>query len=74
MLQNPGRRYSRENPGWDICIQNTRSLPTHGAFNSDYKYRMEGEFYGVPKWRGLWARITDLLSGNTYTAPACPKS
>lgn len=67
-------RYSRENPDWDICIRNTRSLETHGAFNSNYKYRIEGEFYGVPKWRGLWARVTDFLSGSAYAAPACPKS
>jgi hypothetical protein len=68
-------KYSKENPDWDICIRNTRSLSTHDEpFNSNYRYRMEGEFYGVPKWRGLWARITDFLSGSTYSPPACPKS
>jgi hypothetical protein len=67
-------RYSRENPDWDICIRNTRSLETHESFNRNYKYRMEGEFFGVPKWRSLWERTTDFLSGTTYTAPACPKS
>ncbi len=65
--------YSRDNPDWNICLTNVRSLSKSGPFNSNVEYRMEGTFFGVPKWRGLFEKISDFINGRTYTFPACPK-
>lgn len=66
-------KYSGENPGWEICLKNTRSLESHGPFNSNYEYRMEGTFYGVPQWRGLFALLGDFFAGRDYKPEACTK-
>ena len=66
-------KYSRQNPDWEICLKDTRSLSRHDVLNVNYEYRMEGTFYAVPKWRGVFERLGDWLAGKTYEPPICRK-
>lgn len=66
-------QYTKDNPDWNICLRNTRSISKSGPFNSNVEYRMEGEFYAVPKWRGLFEKIADLFAGRNYMPEACHK-
>jgi len=66
-------RYTKENPDWHICLKDTRSLEKHGPFRTNFEYRMEGAFYGVPKWRGLFEKIGDWFSGQKYKPAPCSK-
>jgi len=66
-------KYSQENLDWEICLRDTRSWETHEWPNRNYRYRIEGTFYAVPKWRGLSERIWDIILGRTYTPTVCTK-
>lgn len=66
--------YARENPDWNICLKNTRSLEKHDWLRRNYRYRMEGEFYAIPKWRSFKDVASDWWYSRQYDPGICTQS